>query len=158
MKRIAIFTILPLFLFGMDEPVSTISQSNNVEAVSSGNCSITNISKTNCSLRVEATGVGVVPCSGACSTAQAKVMARRAAIVDGYKALSEKLYGIKINGRDTIKNMILQNSNVRGYVQGLIRGARIEEEEYKDGVYSVVMSVKLNIKEWNNFIKNGFVR
>ena len=133
---------------------AVITQTSPVSNTTS--CSITNITKKNCLLRLEVTGVGVVP-SNALSPAQAKVMARRAAIVDGYKALSEKLYGIKINGRDTVKNMILQNSSIRAYVSGLIRGANIEEEDFKDGVYSVVMSIKINVKEWNKFIKsNGF--
>ena len=164
MKRLLL--VLPMIVFGAQQ-ANTVSTSSNetlttpAPAVSTQNntagCSITNITKKNCLLRLEVTGVGVVPCNGACSTAQAKVMARRAAIVDGYKALSEKLYGIKINGRDTVKNMILQNSSIRAYVSGLIRGANIEEEDFKDGVYSVVMSIKINVKEWNKFIKsNGF--
>jgi hypothetical protein len=107
-----------------------------------------------CILRIEAEGVGVPPCEGACSVAQARVMARRAAIVDAYKSLAEKMYGIKINGRDTVKNMILQNSNLRAYVYGLIRGATIEDEEFKNGVYKVVLSVKLDPNEWNKFLKN----
>ena len=108
-----------------------------------------------CILKIEATGVGVPPCNGACSVAQARVMARRAAIVDAYKSLAEKMYGIKVNGRDTVKNMILQNSNLRAYVNGLIRGAIIEEEDYKNGVYSVVLSVKLDPNEWNKYLKNA---
>jgi hypothetical protein len=162
MKRLLL--LLPMLVFGAQQtdivstpsnetlttPAPTVATQNNTAG-----CSITNITKKNCLLRLEVTGVGVVPCNGACSTAQAKVMARRAAIVDGYKALSEKLYGIKINGRDTVKNMILQNSSIRAYVSGLIRGANIEEEDFKDGVYSVVMSIKINVKEWNKFIKNN---
>jgi hypothetical protein len=81
-------------------------------------------------------------------------MARRAAILDGYKALVEKLYGIKINSRDTMKNMILQSSVLRAYVEGLIRGANIEDESFKNGIYTVTMSVKVNLNEWNSFLKN----
>lgn len=115
-------------------------------------CTIDNRHYKSCTLKIEASGVGVPPCSGACSTAQAKVMARRAAVLDAYKALAEKLYGIKINGRDTVKNMILQNSNLRAYVSGLIRGAQIEDEEFKDGVYKVTMSLKINVKKWNKYL------
>ncbi len=118
-------------------------------------CIIDNKTKRSCILTVEAKGVGIVPCNGACSTAEAKVMARRAAILDGYRALIEKIYGIKINGRDTVKNMALQSSFLRAHVQGLVRGANIEEESFKDGVYSIVMSVKLNINEWNKFLANN---
>jgi len=117
-------------------------------------CILTNKTNGECILRLEAKGVGVPPCNGTCSTAQAMVMARRAAIVDAYKALAEKMYGIQVNGRDTVKNMILQNSQLRAYVYGLIRGAQIEEEEFKNGVYSVVLSVKLNPQEWNRYIEN----
>jgi hypothetical protein len=122
------------------------------KAPKTDSCTITNKSVRSCIIRIEATGEGVVPCSGACSTAQARVMARRAAILDAYKALAEKMYGIKINGRDTVKNMILQNSNLRAYVYGLIRGAQIEEEDFKNGIYSVVLSVKLDVREWNKYL------
>jgi hypothetical protein len=107
-----------------------------------------------CVLTIEAVGKGVAPCSSACSVAQAKLMARRAAIVDGYRALAEKMYGIKINGRDTVKNMVLQSSVIRGYVEGLIRGAFIVDEEYKDGIYSVVLQLKLDVNKWNEFLQN----
>ena len=48
--------------------------------------------------------------------------------------------------------MILQNSNLRAYVYGLIRGAQIEEEDFKNGIYSVVLSVKLDVREWNRYL------
>jgi len=107
-----------------------------------------------CLLTIEAKGVGIVPCNGTCTPALAKAMARRAAILDGYKALAEKMYGIKINGRDTVKDMMLQNSSLRAYVFGLIRGAQIIEEDYKDGMYSVVMQVQLDTRAWNAYLKN----
>jgi hypothetical protein len=110
-------------------------------------------SKT-CILTIEAIGKGVSPCNGACSVSQAKLMARRAAIVDGYRALAEKMYGIKINGKDTVKNMVLKSSVIRGYVKGLIRGAYIVDEEYKNGIYSVVLQLKLNVNKWNEFLQN----
>ena len=128
-----------------------------IKTVKYGNqtCIIDNRHKKSCILIIEAKGVGIVPCDGACSTAQAKVMARRAAILDGYRALIEKIYGIQINGRDTVKNMALQSSVIRSHIEGLIRGANIEEESFKDGVYSVVMSVRLNIAQWNKYLASS---
>jgi hypothetical protein len=103
----------------------------------------------------EVVGRGVAPCNGGCSAAQSMVMARRSAIVDGYRALAEKVYGIKINGKDTVRNMILQNSDVRAYVNGLIKGANIEDESYKNGIYKVVMSLKINENDWKNIINTS---
>ena len=160
MKK-SLFLLLPFTLFALNNgsdggaitPITSVPQ--NIE--SSGekpSCSITNLVKKNCILRLEATGVGISPIS-AVSVPQARAMARRAAILDAYKALVEKMYGVKINGRDSVKNMILQNSTLRGYVEGLIRGAKIEEENFKNGTYTVIMSVKLNVQQWNRFLQTG---
>ena len=134
------------------EPISPIPKMNPLQKASKP-CIIDKTSKKNCILNIEAVGKGVPPCNGACSVGQAQLMARRAAIVDAYRNLAEKLYGIRINGRDTVKNMILQNSTLRSYVEGLIRGASIVDEEYKNGIYSVVLDMKLDIKKWNEFLK-----
>jgi len=159
MKK-SLFLLLPFTLFALNNgsdgaitPITSVPQ--NIE--NSGekpSCSITNLVKKNCILRLEATGVGISPIS-AVSVPQARAMARRAAILDAYKALVEKMYGVKINGRDSVKNMILQNSTLRGYVEGLIRGAKIEEENFKNGTYTVIMSVKLNVQQWNRFLQTG---
>ena len=117
-------------------------------------CFIQNGPIKSCIIKLEAKGVGVVPCKGACSPAQAKMMARRAAVVDAYRALAEQMYGIKINGRDTVRNMMLQNSTVRAYVEGLIRGANIVEEDFKDNTYTVYMTLKLDPVKWNQYLQN----
>jgi len=105
-------------------------------------------------IKVEANGIGVAPDSSI-SPAQAMAMARRAAIIDGYKALTEKLYGIKVNGRDTVKDMVLRNSTIRSEVAGVIRGAKVIDEEYKNGMYKVVMTLKLNVANWNRYLRKN---
>jgi len=103
-------------------------------------------------LQVE--GLGVAPVNVE-SIPQAKVMARRAAIADAYRALAEKMYGIRVKGKETVRDLMLKNSEVRTDVYGLIRGACIQEESFKNGIYRVVMSLKLNVRKWNKYINNN---
>ncbi len=95
-------------------------------------------------------GTGVAPCENMCNMAQAKVMARRAAILNAYEQLAEKIYGIDINGQDSVKNMMSSDNQISAHVKGLVKGAVIENEEFKNGIYYVTMSIKLNAKKWNN--------
>jgi hypothetical protein len=106
-------------------------------------------------ITIYATGTGVAP-ANAINAAHAKVMARRAAIIDAYRVLAEKMYGIKITAKERVKDFILRNSEVYTYVEGLIRGAVIQSEEYKDGVYYVSMSLKLDPQIWNKIITCGY--
>jgi hypothetical protein len=162
MKKIALVTTLMVgSLFATQNQLDQLNNKNNnsnTQTIKQGttNCNISQTPglKHNCIITVEANGIGVAP-SSSISPAQSTAMARRAAIIDGYKALTEKLYGIKINGRETVRNMVLQNSNLRSKVAGVIRGATIEEEDYKNGMYKVIMSLKLNVKNWNKYLKNN---
>jgi len=105
-------------------------------------------------ITIQATGEGVSPVN-VLSVPQAKVMARRAAIADAYRALAEKMYGVRIKGKETIKDLMLKNSEVKTYIYGIIRGANIEEETFKDGIYRVTMNVKFDIRKWNKFINSN---
>ena len=95
-------------------------------------------------------GTGVAPCENMCNMAQAKVMARRAAILNAYEQLAEKIYGIEINGEDKVKDMMSSDNQISAHVKGLVKGAVIENEEFKNGIYYVTMSIKLNAKNWDN--------
>ncbi|WP_219029398.1 LPP20 family lipoprotein, partial [Helicobacter pylori] len=87
-------------------------------------------------IELNAVGMGVAP-ESTISPSQALALAKRAAIVDGYRQLGEKMYGIRVNAQDTVKDMVLQNSVIKTRVNALIRNAEITETIYKDGLCQV---------------------
>ncbi|GAA7344393.1 flagellar assembly lipoprotein FlgP [Helicobacter pylori] len=98
-------------------------------------------------IELNAVGMGVAP-ESTISPSQALALAKRAAIVDGYRQLGEKMYGIRVNAQDTVKDMVLQNSVIKTRVNALIRNAEITETIYKDGLCQVSMELKLDGRIW----------
>ncbi len=98
-------------------------------------------------LRITVVGQGVAPCTGSCSPEQALVLAKRAAIVDGYRLIAEKVKGVYVQGRDYVHNMMIKSSKVRTFVDANIRNANIIDTLYKDGLCEVEMEVTLNYSQ-----------
>ena len=107
---------------------------------SSKSSSNQNLTSTNNIVRISATGMGVAP-QFAHSPAQAYALAKRAAMVDAYRLLAERVGGVHIEGRDTIKNMEITRSEVRASVQNSIKNAEIVETRFKDGMCEVDLEV-----------------
>ena len=78
----------------------------------------------------------------------ASVLAKRAAIADAQRQLASKLYGVKINAKDTVKDAMLRSSLIESRVHGLIKGATIKYDEYKDGLYRVEMEIQMDKRRW----------
>ena len=95
---------------------------------------------TNREVRISATGMGVAP-RFAHSPAQSFALAKRAALVDAYRLLAERVGGVKVEGYDTIKNMEVVRSEVRATVSNSIRNAEIIETNFKDGMCEVQLEV-----------------
>lgn len=92
---------------------------------------------------IEVQGFGTVPPEYA-SMPQAKIIARRAAIVDGYHNLVEAVKGVQVDVQSTMKNVQLADDTARMKVFALIQGARIiSENQSKNGEYAVVMALDL---------------
>lgn len=105
-------------------------------------------------ITIRSIGMGVAP-ESTISPAQALVLAKRAAIADGYRQLGEKMYGIRINAKDTIKDAVVQNTTIRTQVHAIIRNAEIMETVFKDGLCQVEMEVKLDGRRWYRVL-SGF--
>jgi len=98
-------------------------------------------------ITIRAIGMGVAP-EATISPAQAMVLAKRAAIADAYRQLGEKMYGIKLNAKDTIKDAVVKNTTIRTQVNAIVRNAEIQETVYKDGLCQVEMEAKLDGRRW----------
>lgn len=102
-------------------------------------------------IELSAVGMGVAP-ESTISPSQALALAKRAAIIDAYRQIGEKMYGIKINAQDTVKDMVMTNSVVKARVEALIKNADIVETIYKDGLCQVTMELKLDSKAWSKVL------
>jgi len=98
-------------------------------------------------LRITVTAQGVAP-ANTISPAQAYVMAKRAATVEAYRLIAERVNGVRVDGKDTIKNMVVQRSTVRSQVSALIKNATIVETTFKNGLCEVEMEVELRYDQF----------
>ncbi|WP_415249437.1 LPP20 family lipoprotein [Sulfurimonas sp.] len=87
-------------------------------------------------------GQGVAPMNTS-SPAQAYALAKRAAIADAYRLIAEKVKGVKVDGQDTIQNMMVKKSTIRTSVNAMIRNASVVETTFKEGLCEVEMEIKL---------------
>ena len=107
-----------------------------------GNC-VEPILKSDSELVITVTGQGVAP-SVTASPAQAYALAKRAAMADGYRQIAEKVKGVQVEGQDTIKNLMLVQSNTRTSVEALVRGANVTNTTFKEGLCEVEMEIALS--------------
>lgn len=103
--------------------------------------------KKNKSMRVSVVGQGVAPMNTS-SPAQAYALAKRAAIADAYRAIAEKVKGVRVDGHDTIKNMMMQRSTINTYVQAMVKNADIVETTFKEGLCEVEMEVFISYSDF----------
>jgi len=98
-------------------------------------------------VNINVVGEGVAP-SFASSPAQSYALAKRAAMADAYRLLAEQVKGVRIDGKDTIKNMAIKSSVVNTRVQAMIKNAKVVETTYKNGMCEVEMEVNINKKDF----------
>jgi len=102
-------------------------------------------------VRISVVGQGVAP-TMTTSPAQAYALAKRAAIADAYRLLAEKVKGVRIEGSDKIKNMMVQRSEVRTFVDAVIAEAEIVETVFKDGLCEVEMELTIDPQQWQSIL------
>ena len=94
-------------------------------------------------VRISVVGQGVAPMNTS-SPAQAYALAKRAATADAYRLVAEKVKGVRIDGQDLIKNMMVKRSTIRTSVQAMVRNANVVETTFKEGLCEVEMEILLS--------------
>lgn len=76
-------------------------------------------------IRISAIGYGAESTYEGYSDGQRMLTSIRASKMDAYRALSEQVYGVRVNGSTTVSSMVAKNDNFRVYVDAYLRGAEI---------------------------------
>ena len=91
---------------------------------------------------ITVTGMGAAP-PNAMNPAQANMLARRAAVVDGYRQLAESVKGVNVDAETTVENMMVTSDVIHTKISALIQGARIVAERAVPGGYEVTMQMNM---------------
>ncbi|SHK93143.1 LPP20 lipoprotein [Selenomonas ruminantium] len=92
---------------------------------------------------IRVTGTGVPPAT-ARTPVQGRMLARRAAIVDGYRMLAETISGVDVTGESNVGMLEVTSDVVKTKVSAVVRGARVvSEREIPGGGYEVVLEAPL---------------
>lgn len=93
--------------------------------------------------KITVQGTGVAP-TYAVNAIQARMLARRAAVVDAYRQLAELVKGVNVDSETTVENMMVTSDVTKTKVTALIQGARIVSEQAIDGGgYAVTMEMSV---------------
>ena len=97
----------------------------------------------------------------------ARVTTQRAAVVDSYRRLAEKIYGTVIDSKTTLNDYAIANDVVKQSVEGIVKGAQIVKEKYySDGsiiveaiipgnkIVSEISSIKPDINFGTNYVSS----
>ncbi|QUX93149.1 hypothetical protein CYL31_17840 [Marinomonas sp. A3A] len=93
---------------------------------------------------VTATGYAAMMSNRRLTKSQARIMTMRSSMLDAYRNLSERVYGLKIDGSSSLSNMVMQNDELRTYVDAYLVGAKVvSQREHEDGTFETVVEMAL---------------
>lgn len=102
------------------------------------------------SVKIRVTGYGARPKSFY-PDPQRRLMAMRAAKVDAYRNLAERISGIQIWGGSTIGDMVVEQDRFRVYLDTHLAGARvIGENSQEDGTFETIVELRVGQDFLNN--------
>lgn len=75
--------------------------------------------------------------------AQRRLLARRAAVVDGQRNLLELTQGVRLTSMTKVVDHVLDDTTTASRVKGVIRGARPIKESYQNDIYTVTLAMPI---------------
>lgn len=92
------------------------------------------------------------------SKGQEKVLAKRAAEIDAYRKLAERIMGVEITSDTTVKDLATGSDEIKAALAALIKGAAPTAIKYQsDGTCEVTLEIKYEdiIRTTKRHIRNG---
>ncbi|MEK7484415.1 MAG: LPP20 family lipoprotein, partial [Planctomycetota bacterium] len=77
--------------------------------------------------------------------AQLKLMAKRAAQLDGYRQLAEQVKGLRISSTSTVRDFVTESDQINTALEAVLKGAHVVGSRYlNDGVCEVDVELDMN--------------
>ena len=93
--------------------------------------------------KIQATGQGAAPAKYAAEPARARLMAKRAAMMDARRNLLERVLGLQLDSKTTVRDMVAETDEINAQTSGFIRDSYVIGEHYEEGMSTVNMELKL---------------
>jgi hypothetical protein len=136
MRGKRIFVLIALLSAILVMPVKGWTQSDVVQVFDNGSINWS-------AGKVTAVGIGAPP-SDTANMAQARMMAKRAALLDARRNLLEITQGVQVDSMTLVKNAIVQSDIIRSSVQGFVRNSQIIDTAYmSDGSVEVTVLMSM---------------
>jgi hypothetical protein len=105
-------------------------------------------------------GYGAVnPKAKGMSKVQKRLMSIRASRLDAYRSMAERVYGTKISGSSTVRDLVVQSDSFRSYVDTFIHGARvISTDVLEDGSVETVLEMVVDAGFRNCLVTENSMR
>ena len=92
---------------------------------------------------ITATGNAVVDRASSRNAGQAKMMARRAAKLDGMRQLLEQVLGLRVTSETTVRDMVAESDRINAETSGIIRGVQVIDEKFDGDTAYVTVALPL---------------
>ncbi|MBR2215575.1 MAG: LPP20 family lipoprotein [Selenomonadaceae bacterium] len=92
---------------------------------------------------ITVTGEGMAPPTAVNAT-HGRILAKRAATLDGYRKLAELVKGVQVNAESRVENLMIADDAINARVEACIKGAKVTaERDLPEGGYEVTVTLPM---------------